>query len=68
MYQLPVSSEVTLKVYDMLGKEITTLVNKHEDAGFHSAVFVASNLPSGIYFYRMQAGKYSETKKLTVLK
>jgi len=52
----------------MLGKEITTLVNKHEDAGFHSAVFVASNLPSGIYFYRMQAGKYSETKKLTVLK
>ncbi len=67
-YQVPVSSVVTLKVYDMLGKEIRTLVNERKSAGFYSAVFVASNLPSGVYFYRMQAGKYSETKKLTVLK
>ncbi len=67
-YQVPVSSVVTLKVYDMLGKEIRTLVNESKNAGYYSAVFVASNLPSGVYFYRMQAGKYSETKKLTVLK
>ena len=67
-YQLPVSSVVTLKVYDVLGKEIQTLVNKRMSAGFHSATFVASSLPSGIYFYRMQAGKFTETRKLMVIK
>ena len=67
-YQVPVSGVVTLRLYDMLGKEIRTLVNERKSAGYYSAVFVASNLPSGVYFYRMQAGKYSETKKLTVLK
>jgi len=67
-YQLPVNSMVTLKVYSVIGKEIRTLVNGRESAGFHSAVFVASDLPSGVYFYRMQAGKFSETKKLMVIK
>ena len=67
-YQLPVSSMVTLKVYDVLGKEIQTLVDKRMSAGYHSAIFVASGLPSGVYFYRMQAGKYSETRKLMVVK
>jgi len=68
MYQVPVNSMVTLKVYDVLGKEIQTLVNKHMSAGFYSATFVASTLPSGVYFYRMQAGKFSETRKLMVVK
>ena len=68
MYQVPVNSLVTLKVYDVLGKEIQTLVNKHMSAGFYSATFVASTLPSGVYFYRMQAGKFSETRKLMVVK
>ncbi len=67
-YQLPVNSFVTLKVYDVLGREVKMLVNERENVGSHSVTFNASNLPSGVYFYRLQAGTYSETKKLLLLK
>ena len=67
-YQLSAVSKVTLRVYDVLGREIKELVNDRESAGVHSVRFNASNLPSGVYLYRLQAGNYSDTKKLLLLK
>jgi len=57
-----------LKVYDVLGNEITTLINKELSAGTHKFKFDGAGLPSGTYFYRMEAGGYSETKKMVLLK
>jgi len=59
---------VTLKVYDILGREIATLVNEEKPAGNYEVEFNAATLPSGIYFYRLKAGQYSETKKMILLK
>ena len=59
---------VTLKVYDILGREIATLVNAEKPAGKYEVEFSASNLPSGIYFYQLKAGQYSATKKMVLLK
>jgi len=67
-YQLPVSSGVTLKVYDVLGNEVATLVDEEKSAGSYEVNFNASILSSGIYFYKLQAGSFSETKKLILLK
>lgn len=67
-YQLPVSSEVRLEVYDMLGRNVATLVNEQVAAGRHTVNFDASNLSSGVYLYRLQAGSQIMTKKLTILK
>lgn len=67
-YSLPSAQKVTLKVYDILGNEITTLVNEEKSAGSYSVNFDASNLPSGVYFYRLNAGSYSETRKMILLK
>ena len=67
-YRLPVNSLVTLKVYDELGREIKSLVNEHQNAGSHNVAFNASGLPSAVYFYRLQAGTYSNTKKFLLLK
>ncbi len=67
-YQLATNSEVTLNIYDVLGREVKTLVNERQSAGDHSVAFSAKGLPSGVYFYRLQAGTYSETKKLLLLK
>ncbi len=67
-YQLPIESHVTLKVYDVLGSEVGTLVNERQNAGPHAIRFNASNLPSGVYFYRLEAGTYHDTKKLLLLK
>jgi hypothetical protein len=67
-YSLPTRQFVTLKVYDVLGKEISTLVNEEKPAGGYTVQFNATNLPSGVYFYRINSGNYSETKKLLLLK
>lgn len=67
-YQLPANSVVTLRVYDVLGKEIRTLVNERQNAGTYTIRFDGSGLPSGVYFYRLQAGNYSATKKLLFMK
>ncbi|MFN3394076.1 MAG: T9SS type A sorting domain-containing protein, partial [Candidatus Thermochlorobacter sp.] len=69
-YQLPVASEVSLKVFDALGREVATLVRARQDAGRYSVPFSAatSRLASGIYFYRLQAGTFSETKKMLLVK
>ncbi|MGO9480454.1 MAG: T9SS type A sorting domain-containing protein [Candidatus Kryptoniota bacterium] len=67
-YQLSSNSFVVLKVYDVLGREITTLVNERQNAGSHSIVFNAANLPSGVYLYRLSAGNFGETKKMVLIK
>lgn len=67
-YQLPVNSQVTLRIYDLLGREVQTLVNEKEPAGRYSVAFTASNLSSGIYFYTIRAGNYSAVKKMLLIK
>ncbi len=67
-YQLPTNSLVVLKVYDVLGREIRTLVNERQSAGSHSVTFNATTLSSGVYLYRLDAGTYHNTKKLLLLK
>jgi hypothetical protein len=61
------NSNVVLKVYDVLGKEIITLVNKEESAGSYEIEFDAKNISSGIYFYQLKVGSYLETKKMILL-
>jgi hypothetical protein len=67
-YRLPVRSHVTLLIYDMLGRAVATLVNGQQNAGTYSISFNAGGLASGAYFYRLQAGAFTETKKLTLIK
>ncbi len=67
-YQLPVASHISLKLYDVLGKEIATLVNEEKLPGNYKVDFDASNLASGVYFYRLQAGDFVSTKKLMLIK
>lgn len=69
-YQLSVNSWVTLKVYDLLGREVKTLVNEYKQTGKYSLEFRVQNsdIPSGIYFYRLTNGNFSETKKMLLLK
>ncbi len=59
---------VTLKVYNLLGKEVKTLVNENKSPGIYSVKFDASNMPSGIYFYKLKTENRSETKKMVLLK
>jgi hypothetical protein len=65
---LPQSVLTKLIVYDLLGREVQTLINKELEAGYHEINFDASNLTNGVYFYRIQAGNFTETKKLLLLK
>ncbi|UCH66059.1 MAG: T9SS type A sorting domain-containing protein [Ignavibacterium sp.] len=67
-YSLPVKSQVSLVVYNTLGENIKDLVNVVQEAGSHSCEFDATSLPNGIYFYRIQAGDYIETKKMVMMK
>lgn len=67
-FQLPAYSYIKLKVYDMLGREVATLVNENKPAGNYKIEFNASKLVSGIYFYRLESETFSQTKKLIVLK
>ena len=71
-WQSPIGSWQTLKVYDVLGNEVATLVNEYRSAGSYEVEFkstVGSNqLANGVYFYRLQAGDYAETKKMVLLK
>ena len=67
-YELPSSSNISLHVFDVLGREVVTLVNTHQAAGHYSVMFNGSNLPSGMYFYRLTAGTFSQTKRLLLVK
>ncbi len=67
-YSIPNSDKVLIKVYDVLGREVETLLNECENAGTYEIEFDGSNLTSGLYFYKITSGKYSETKKMILMK
>jgi hypothetical protein len=67
-YSVPKLSSVTIKIYDVLGSEVATLVNEEKTAGTYEIYWNAENLSSGVYFYRLKAGSYVETKKMILLK
>lgn len=67
-FVLPQASQVSLKVYNMIGQEVATLVNERLNSGTQSIQFDASNLSSGMYIYRLQAGDFSKTKKMLLIK
>lgn len=67
-YTIPEASFVQLKVYDILGNEVATLVNEEQSAGTYRADFIANNLASGLYIAKLQAGNYSQTIKMSLLK
>ena len=67
-FELPKHSEVRLSVHDICGREVFVLVNERRDAGVHEVRFDGSNLASGVYVYRLQAGDFVQSKKLVLLK
>ncbi|MBK8981386.1 MAG: T9SS type A sorting domain-containing protein [Ignavibacteria bacterium] len=67
-YRLSESGFVTLKVFDNSGREVKTLVNEYREAGYYKAVFDGSGLASGIYFYKLSADNFNQTKKLSLVK
>ncbi|GBD89469.1 hypothetical protein BMS3Abin04_00174 [bacterium BMS3Abin04] len=67
-YAIPKSGKVTLKVYDVLGKEVAELVNGYKSKGRHSVRFNGNNLSSGIYFYKLTSGDFTAVKKLILMK
>jgi len=67
-YQLPVSGNITLKIYDLLGREVAILVNEYKPSGNYEVEFNAARLSSGIYFYQLQAGSSIQTKKMVYLR
>ena len=67
-YQLPQDRVVSLKIYDVLGKEIATLVHEKQFAGKYEVTWDASGVASGVYFYRLEAGNFISTKKLVLLR
>lgn len=67
-FQIPSASFVTLKIFDILGNEVTSLINEEKPSGTYKVIWNAANNPSGIYFYQLKAGNFIKTKKLILLK
>jgi hypothetical protein len=67
-YTLPVTAKTTLRVFDIIGREVATLVDGVEVAGTRTVNFNAANLASGVYFYKLQSGAFTETKKMMLVK
>ncbi len=67
-FQIPIRTQVLLTIYDILGREVSKLVDSELSAGKYKFIFDASNLPSGLYFYRLTADGFNQTKKLMLLK
>jgi hypothetical protein len=67
-FDLPKDSKVSMKLYDMLGREVLTLLNEFRTAGYYTIDFNATSLSSGVYFYRISAGEFSAVKKMTLIK
>ncbi|MGA8265322.1 MAG: T9SS type A sorting domain-containing protein, partial [Ignavibacteriaceae bacterium] len=67
-YQIPNAGRVTIKIYDLLGREIKTLVDEYQQSGAYETSFNASNLASGIYFYQIKANNFIATKKMLLIK
>ena len=67
-YSIAEAGFVTLKVYDVLGTEVSTLVNENKQSGQYSVQFIASNLPSGVYIYTLQTNNQAITQKMLLMK
>ncbi|HDZ58678.1 MAG TPA: T9SS type A sorting domain-containing protein, partial [Ignavibacteriales bacterium] len=67
-YNIPVRTNVILKVYDVMGAEVKTLVNKEQPAGTYNVNFDATDLTSGVYFYKLHARSYVKTMKMILLR
>lgn len=67
-YSIPKTVNVELKVFDILGREVKTLVNETSNPGYYEAKFNAGNYASGVYFYRIKAGEYIKTGKMLLLR
>jgi len=67
-YELPQAAVVTIDIYDILGRRVESLLSQCQPAGSHSLIWNAEDLSSGMYFYRIQAGDYNETRKMLLLK
>ena len=72
-YDLPENGHVNITIYDMLGRQVKTLINQTQDAGYKSVIWNATNdygkpVSAGIYLYQIQAGEYISTKKMVLLK
>lgn len=67
-YQLPITGNVTLKVFDVIGKEIVTLIDEEKNAGSYEVEYNASHLANGVYFYQLKAGDFVQTKKMILMK
>jgi spore coat protein A len=67
-FSVPENSQVTLKIFDVLGSEVSTLINQVVPAGNHEVQFDATGLPSGVYFYNLTAGNFVQNKKMMLMK
>jgi hypothetical protein len=67
-YQIPKDGRVTIKIFDIIGREVTTLVDEYKPSGRYSVQFDASRLASGIYFYSIRSGNYNAVKKMSLIK
>lgn len=67
-YGLPEASYVSIDIYDLLGRKVETIVNEHKQSGYHQITWNSNNVSSGIYFYKIHAGEFVETKKMLLLK
>ncbi len=67
-YQIPANIFVTLKVFDILGKEVASLINEEKTSGVYTISFDGSSLSSGVYFYQINAGNFHQTKKFILLR
>jgi hypothetical protein len=67
-YELPITNDVNLSIYNLLGQKVATLVNEQKQAGSHQVAWDASGFPSGVYYYRIEAGEFQDVKKMILLK
>jgi hypothetical protein len=67
-FQLPKSGHTELKVYDLMGKEVATLINGTREAGYYQVSFDATGLSSGMYIYRLRSGDFIKTMKMSLIK
>ncbi len=67
-YQLPVTSDVNLRIYNQLGQKVATLVKKRQGAGNYQVAWDSSRFSSGIYYYRIEAGEFQDVKKMILLR
>ena len=67
-YNLPMASDVTIDIYDLLGNKVETLIDKNQQAGYHRVIWNADDFSSGMYFYKIQARDFMDSRKMLLLK